>query len=439
MGPVTGVLAAKRSKSLVNIDPRLVRYIGNTTYALQDMVKYCKSLPDLYGGISEDLRHWKGSGITKEAYQLSAESFTTFGGSKAGVALAFYGGKAYVVDRVRLQGLGHQVNVLFTYMLVMLDLQRQFGELIPDVEFVLASSDRPMVLLSEIKKGQPIPPLLRFCSSPDHADIRIPTYVNSEASMCESACCPHFHLCIQHTTLENEKSCVYYLHTVLFANYCSFHFYTKKYQQKLLDHIPEINSKYPWKSKKHSLFGVFSTYYRHVHPKAASTARRGAAGTSICSQVTLGLSHCSVRKHGIAWAANVTRAEPNRNIPLIVRSNGPIPLPDLAQFKYLLHLDGQSVSSRVEQLMALNSVMFKEESGYSTFYYHLLKPYVNYVPVWKEGPEDILEALEWTYKNDDKARDIARNAQVCVNVWCTGTCAEGPLCACGMMLHAAQP
>ncbi|PNH04259.1 hypothetical protein TSOC_009597 [Tetrabaena socialis] len=90
-----------------------------------------------------------------------------------GMTLAFYGGVAYVVVEPRLAGLGHHVNILFTYMLVMFDLQRQYGSEIPDVEFVIASSDRPMVLTAAQAPGL-VPPVMRFCSSDEHAEIKIP-------------------------------------------------------------------------------------------------------------------------------------------------------------------------------------------------------------------------------------------------------------------------
>eukprot|EP00955_Chlamydomonas_euryale_P069075 360327-Chlamydomonas_euryale.AAC.1 len=59
----------------------------------------------------------------------------------------------------------------------MLELEELFGSRIPDVEFVLATSDRPMVLLNASagrkKREGPPPPVLRFCSSPAHADIQV--------------------------------------------------------------------------------------------------------------------------------------------------------------------------------------------------------------------------------------------------------------------------
>jgi hypothetical protein len=40
---------------------------------------------------------------------------------------------------------------------------------------------------------------------------------------------------------------------------------------------------------------------------------------------------------------------------------------------------------RFEQLLHLNSLVFKEESGYRAYFYHLLRPYEHYVPIWKKA------------------------------------------------------
>lgn len=52
-------------------------------------------------------------------------------------------------------------------------MQELFGKLIPDVEFVIATSDRPMVALRHPK---PHLPVFRFCGSDVHADIMIPIF-----------------------------------------------------------------------------------------------------------------------------------------------------------------------------------------------------------------------------------------------------------------------
>ena len=57
-----------------------------------------------------------------------------------------------------------------------------------------------------------------------------------------------------------------------------------------------------------------------------------------------------------------------------------VPMERHAEYKYLISLDGNSYSHRLLKLLALNSVVLKEETPYVEFYYHLLKPHVHYVP-----------------------------------------------------------
>lgn len=59
-----------------------------------------------------------------------------------------------------------------------------------------------------------------------------------------------------------------------------------------------------------------------------------------------------------------------------VKSAPRLPMHRHGQYKYLVHLDGQALSSRMDLLLPLNSLIFKEESGYKSFYHHLLKPMV---------------------------------------------------------------
>ena len=60
---------------------------------------------------------------------------------------------------------------------------------------------------------------------------------------------------------------------------------------------------------------------------------------------------------------------------------------DWAKFKYIAHVDGISCSSKLEQSLAVGSLVFKEESGYRSFFHRLLRPFVHYVPFWRERPQ----------------------------------------------------
>jgi len=183
-----------------------------------------------------------------------------------------------------------------------------------------------------------------------------------------------------------------------------FHFYTKKYSQNLLDTVSSNNLQYPWAQKKEILFGRFSNYYR-IHDATEHLFKRlGGDGREICKNDTNETTSCRVRHHFHHLALRY----PDK---MDVKSSPKIPMLKHAQYKYLLHLDGQALSSRVDLLLPLNSLLLKEESGYKTFYYHLLKPEVHYLPVWKKTPDDIIPALEWAKAHDDVAREIAKSAQ----------------------------
>lgn len=67
--------------------------------------------------------------------------------------------------------------------------------------------------------------------------------------------------------------------------------------------MPDVNAQYAWANKSEVVFGRFSKYYRHVHPAAASTLRRGAGGRSICRLESTKTMSCTVRAHVMEWAA----------------------------------------------------------------------------------------------------------------------------------------
>ncbi|GAX76169.1 hypothetical protein CEUSTIGMA_g3613.t1 [Chlamydomonas eustigma] len=325
------------------------------TWDKAEALSFCQSFEGLYEGITNDLRHWP-HGIDRVTMDQSINKFTTRGANK-GIALAFMSGIAYVVEATLSADVpvGHHAGIFFTYMQVIFELQRLFGDMIPDVEFVIASSDRPMV---SIRGPQPYPPVFRFCSSDVHADIMIPI----------------------------------------------FHFYTKKYSQSMLDMVPANNLQYPWGEKKDVLFGRFSNYYRTHDATEQRFKRLGGGGCEICKNDTNETTSCRVRQHFHHLALRYPAM-------MDVKSSPKIPMLKHAQYKYLLHLDGQALSSRVDLLLPLNSLLFKEESGYKSFYYHLLKPEVHYIPVWKKTPDDIVPALEWAKAHDKEAQKIAESAQ----------------------------
>eukprot|EP00955_Chlamydomonas_euryale_P082409 363718-Chlamydomonas_euryale.AAC.8 len=120
---------------------------------------------------------------------------------------------------------------------------------------------------------------------------------------------------------------------------------------------------------------------RHASTRAPRSARCPAArrGKRICRNDSKTLMLCGVRSHFMdEWAPRHGRHNGSVDV-----ARGPrVPMADHARFKYLLHLDGQTCSSRLEQLLVMGSLVLKEESGYHAFYHHLLKVCMS---VWVYG------------------------------------------------------
>ncbi|KAF7997596.1 hypothetical protein HCN44_006167 [Aphidius gifuensis] len=80
---------------------------------------------------------------------------------------------------------------------------------------------------------------------------------------------------------------------------------------------------------------------------------------------------------------------------------------DFFKYKYQLNIDGTVAAYRFPYLLAGDSLVFKQESGYHEFFYDQVKPYEHYVPV-KHDLSDLVEKINWAIDNDDEARKISK-------------------------------
>jgi len=321
--------------------------------AAEEAEEFCESYGPLYKGIEQDLERWKDAGISLELMDNTIKHHTTRDQRQKGFAAGFWEGKAYILDKPRLN-VGHHAMLFMVYMKALLYLEEHFE--VPDVDFVISTIDRPLGL--QINASAQDEPVLRFCKTNSHADVLIPI----------------------------------------------FHFHMKDFDGGLLAIAPKLNREYPWGSKKDVVFGRFSPYLRHFHPNdTAIRPRVGADGKDICDYSNKGVTACNVRTHLAEFA--------KKHADLDISTGGRIPMSKHSAYKYLVHVDGQGLSSRLDQLLPLNSVVFKEESGYRGFYHHLLEPEVHYLPFWKDRADDILDVLQWAREHDADAKRIAAEAQ----------------------------
>jgi hypothetical protein len=83
-----------------------------------------------------------------------------------------------------------------------------------------------------------------------------------------------------------------------------------------------------------------------------------------------------------------------------------------AQYKYILHLPGHTCAYRLSLEMFMGSVILYYPSPNRLWFFHLLEPWVHYVPIEKEfDEEEICEKIRWCKENDEKCKEIVKNAR----------------------------
>lgn len=101
------------------------------------------------------------------------------------------------------------------------------------------------------------------------------------------------------------------------------------------------------------------------------------------------------------------------NLPLV-----PFVSPlEQAKYKYILHLPGHSCAYRLSLELFFGSVILLYPCKYELWYFRHLKPWKHYIPIDPFKKDDIYEKISWCKKNDDKCREIAREALVFAKQW----------------------
>lgn len=89
----------------------------------------------------------------------------------------------------------------------------------------------------------------------------------------------------------------------------------------------------------------------------------------------------------------------------------PISPYDHLAYKYLMDIDGNSNGwERCFWALLSNSVLFKQKSPYSQWFYKALKPWIHYVPI-KRDLSDLKERVTWAQEHDLEAYQIACNGR----------------------------
>ncbi len=79
-------------------------------------------------------------------------------------------------------------------------------------------------------------------------------------------------------------------------------------------------------------------------------------------------------------------------------------------YKYIMSLEGNDVASGLKWQLYSNSVVFMRKPRVVSWAMEdMLEPYVHYVPV-NDDFNDISEQINWAEKNQDKCKEIIKNA-----------------------------
>jgi len=105
----------------------------------------------------------------------------------------------------------------------------------------------------------------------------------------------------------------------------------------------------------------------------------------------------------------------NNVVPLypedMVEGSLPYELAGWSKYKYIMHMDGISCSTRLPLYLGHGYTTLVEQSGFKQHFQSWLKPMEEFVPAWEEGPEDIIKRVRWLRENDARARRIGEDAR----------------------------
>ena len=91
-------------------------------------------------------------------------------------------------------------------------------------------------------------------------------------------------------------------------------------------------------------------------------------------------------------------------------ARAPLTLCEHAQFAYLIHVDGNGFSGRLEELLSLGGVVLKEESPFESWYYPLLRAHEHVVPLAR-NLSTLCDSLRALREEPRRAAALAAAAQ----------------------------
>ena len=86
-----------------------------------------------------------------------------------------------------------------------------------------------------------------------------------------------------------------------------------------------------------------------------------------------------------------------------------ISLPDHTNYKFLIDIQGAGYSGRTKLLLHSNRPLFYQLRKCNEYWFYDLRPFEHYIPV-NEDFSDFEDKLNWAHKNENKCKEISKNA-----------------------------
>ncbi len=189
---------------------------------------------------------------------------------------------------------------------------------------------------------------------------------------------------------KNKRS----INRILFPDFEAFD------NNQLILNCNKAAKKFSWKSKKEKVF------FR------GATTNKCITEDNFWENPRFSIVYLSLEMPELVDASFTYITENYKSFPHDLYSLSPyVSVQDHFAYKYLIDIDGNSCAySRCRWIMLSNSVLLKCQSDNVQWYYDLLKPFENYIPI-NEDLSNLESQVEWLKTHDRKAREISKKSE----------------------------
>ena len=167
-----------------------------------------------------------------------------------------------------------------------------------------------------------------------------------------------------------------------------------------------------WEKKKPtavfrgSATGIGVTIERNMRLKVAYISKFTELDENGIPYIDAGITNWKIRPRKLSYDKYLRFIEKD-DIPFgLVK---PLTIEEQCKYKYIINIDGHVTAFRLSLELGTKSVLLIVKSDWKIWFSDFLVPYIHYVPI-KRDLSDLIEKIKWCRNNDEKCKQIAKNA-----------------------------